>query len=402
MIGLNIVAALYVIAQTEALKQVSTGIWGVILLVVFVIALRRSASFIRQPHRPSALALGAVVFIHAAAFFGLFLATGEDANGPLLNLLKVLLIFMLLVTLRTADDMRRVLLGMADAASVAILFVTSSAYLGVIPTTVFAVGDRVRDALGFWNPNVALSLTFLSALTYAICGTKRRLDAAMLLAVAIGLGGALSRTFFVSILLLWLGIRSEAFGWTRALANASSFITGIIALLVGVGAYAVAIFAPDLLQPLVMSPVDLLLSFRMSLLADYFVEYGRGPFGFVVLFQDSIYFELVVVFGLPLLVAFVIAFFKCFANRRNPVDRNIFMALTVVLLAGLTESMLLKVASGSLITLIAILIPSRLNHALRAANTVKVNNSETTVARLGSPNMGALTKRDAALALPIG
>lgn len=357
MMALNAIIALYVTAQTELLKPASLILWGFITVLIFGLSLKRSAKLVLQPHDPITLLLLGLTCLHALAFH-LLIGETMTGDGAGLEILKVLLVFLCLAILRSQEDIRMAVIGMADTAIAATSIIALLGYLGVIPSTTWTWFERSRDALGFWNPNVALGFIFPSAIAYTCYSRRRRLTAALAIAILIGIAGALSRTFFAAITLLWLGVMSGSFGFTRRLADYAYFAVACISMLFGTVSYMTALFAQEFLQGLVLSPIDLILSFRISLLADYFMVKGEGPLGFVLLRQDSLYFELLFIFGLPFCFLYVREFLRRFGHRDDLAQRNVFLALSVVSIAGLAESMLLTITVGSMLLLLLIFSPN--------------------------------------------
>jgi hypothetical protein len=338
---------LYVAKQTLLLQHFGPELDALILAVMMLSLLALTVCHPRELGVLSRRALPWIVMLSSVVYYALF----ADARATLALVAK-LLFLLACGALLESEAGRRTLRLAADAIVVAVVVIAVLALVGAIPSNsgFSAAGDKF--SLGMFNPNAPMFFVFSALAVYFVIGARYRLLLGIGCILGLYLFGALSRTYFAaSVLLIVLGLGANTPSWRRV-AAAGLFTGAMIAWCLGLAVVFVAILFPEVLAPYTETPLDVVLSHRLSVLIAARPVAGDTLTGIHFEAQDSMFHELLFVFGPATTAVLMIGLLRAWVRaRRSAFEYRHLVLITIVVAIGLFEGVLLKVTPLSILAL---------------------------------------------------
>ena len=360
----------YMLSQTQMLKDdrdviqyIVIGLMVVSMILIVKLHFKKLTALFS--YERSAVSLGSIALFNLIFF------------EPILFwvvIFKVVFLMSCLVVLLMKDGIK-IYISIVDCIVLTVLIISFLAQMGMIPTAISEMEGWTKNSVGFNNPNTPFYFLFSSFLIYFIFGSTSRILVCLLVMIGLLLVGSFSRTYVLGTALIFifgLLIRYDLF---RTLARPLLFTLFMFCWMAGSIFYITAAVDPKLLEPLALSPLDIALSYRLSLsLEDIYIP-ADNLVGFTFGSKDSIYNELIFIFG-P--IFWIMIFFGILrwwiASKYSQTAFKVFMVICIISVTGLTETIFLNVTPISSILLsIAFLSP---NIILSVCNTYILNEHE--------------------------
>ena len=290
---------LYVTVQVHVLRPFEAVLEAVMLGMMALSLGAISLAHRAELGRTLRSAMPALVVLPALLYCALF------AEAYDVGVLAVKLVFLIgCGALLGSGEGQRSLVAAGDAVLLAVILAGALALAGAIATVVGFSSAGVKNSLGLANPNTPMYFAFSSTMLFFVLGRMRRFYASLaLLAVLVGLG-AYSRTYLVAAALLLLADLARRSHLLRTVARPLLLLAALLVYLLGIGVALVAALAPEMLRDQLEGPLDVFLSYRLSVMVDAPPFEADSLTGISFAPLDSMYYELVFVLG-PILMALI-------------------------------------------------------------------------------------------------
>ncbi len=312
------------------------------LLGVFILYTQKISRVIRSPIILVVIssALLSIIFYHDLQFY--------------LSSLSKFIYLIILAQLYGHPLFDRALMFSADLVLSIVITILILAVGGVIPAEIFVADERVKFTGGFHNPNVAPFFLFSSLLIYLVFGLWRR---AFFVVVIIYFA------FFyleISSATRLLGASFVMIAWAcMRLLNSRIFyrVLSIVLFLLpifGAFIYLLPFLGHDFLDKYVGGELDKVLSYRIWILANDFIEPTNGLLGFKLVTIDSTYSEIIYFAGPLFFILLLIRLLSLMRSGSGLRLQGVQLFLLGFFTTGLVESSLFTLTPMSLCFMIFI------------------------------------------------
>ena len=347
---------IYMLSQMELLKNyrdiVQYAIIFLMIISLFLIVKSYPTKIRQIFYQKRTIILLISIFLFNLVF--------SEPTSLLVVISKVLFLVSCL-TLLTSKNGAKNYISIADAIVLFVLIVATLAQLGVIPSASNEVDNWTKNSVGFNNPNTPFFFLFSSFLIYFIYDSKARGVVCLIVMAALFLIGSFSRTYFCGTILICLIALLANFDLARYMTRTLLFFITLLSWVFGSSFYAMTIFKPEILAPFAFSPLDYFLSFRISLALENVYIPANNLAGITFTAKDSIYHELLFVFGPFFWAMFFFGICQWWiASKNDKYAFKIFSIISVITITGLFETIFLNLTPISSILLsIAFMRPNK-------------------------------------------
>jgi hypothetical protein len=364
---------LYVVSQTLLLKPSGAILQSMIVVLMTLTLLnlfgRHRSQWRATFDRPQVCA----IVLSIVLVYGPFAEPGD-----LLIVLVKLGYALAAISLLDSPSGVRTLIRAADWSLAAVVTVVTAAEIGLIPTMTsdFEWDGLIKNYAGFTNPNAPMLFVFSSMALYFLLARSRRLLAAAAVALLLYQVGAVSRTYLGACVLLVsvaVLLHRPAVGWVL---RRSLFPLFFLLYVTGSVFIFLAATAPTVLGNLIGTTVDIFLSLRVETALVYLYEPGNTLTGMRFAALDSMYFELVLIFGPVFWFLLLRGAYRCWrAPHHNGIALRLLTIVTIASATGLLETLLLSL---TLISLIVFFVATGRRSAFSVAAAAIANSSPLT------------------------
>ncbi len=353
----------YLLSQTQLLKDDRESLQYVIvslmiLSIIFVIKLHphefgRIFSNVRVMFAFTSIILFNLVFFDPTQFWVI--------------IFKVFFLLTCLAFLFSQSG-AKIYITIADSVALSVLVIGVLAELGIVPSTISEMEAWTKNSVGFNNPNTPYYFLFSSFLIYFIFNSTLKLIACLLLMVALIAVDSFSRTYVIGtvfICLIGLFIR---YRFVHTVIRPMLFVLMLFCSALGSLFYLTAAVNPSILQPLVLTPLDVALSYRLSLaLEDIYIP-AKNLVGFSFGTKDSIYNELLFFLSPIFLIMFFQGIYRWWITSKYDSNALRMLAvLSMISVTGLMETIFLNLTPISAIFFsVAVFLPARILNVINA------------------------------------
>lgn len=336
----------YVVSQTVVLRPYVALTQTLVVFLMLTSMLLLSMQYSRQ----FAWIFGNwrtwVIYVSVAIFF---LPNAELAD---ITVILAKVTYLLACTsVLFAARLSAIFVRIADLTVGMVTAIVLLAKAGLLPSVMFEAGDVVKYSAGFTNPNTPSYFLFSAIGTYFLFLDRRRLAIAVAAMVLVTLLGAYSRTYlFGAALLVLVAFGPQRRFWLQMMRWPLASIALLFAA-AGCVFFLIAAFYPVLVQPLVMSPLDIVTSLRFSTAIEYMYSSAPTLSGVQFEAQDSMFYEIALVLGPLYTLLFFGGLLVIIRNSmQEPAAHRLLMLAVVVVLTGLMQSMLFSLTPLAVIT----------------------------------------------------
>jgi hypothetical protein len=288
---------------------------------------------------------------------------------------KTFFLLSLLVLLHTPDGVK-ILIASSDAIVVSVLLIATLAQLGVIPSTVSEMVFWSKNTAGFNNPNTPYYFVFSSFLIYYLFNSQLRLAGSILFLASLVLIDSFSRTYILGT--IFIGLTALLIRHEFLYQKIRWVLLGLIISLstAGLSLFIIAATQPDILSPLINSPLDILLSYRLSLAVEDIFIPANNIMGSVFGSKDSIYNELLFILGPIFSILYFFGVFRWWIySKASKVALEFIVILSAISITGLMETMFFNITPFTVVLFsVAIIRPKYIINILHA--TPKITHSK--------------------------
>ena len=353
--ALGVTFALYVFSQTLLLKQYSDPVQGLLIFLMLVSVVLTAMGYWQQLLQIFSRVRVLGILISIVLFYGLISQPADLA----IVLAKVLFLTSCaaVLSLRTSAGS---FLRIADWVVISVSAIAVLAELGLLPTVRGDWEMLEKSSAGLINANTSMFFVFSSIAIYFVFGQVKRVVLGTLVLYILYNFGAFSRTYVVgSALLLLLSFLYHRPGF-RAGTRPVLLLLMLISWSVGSIFFVTAATMPELLEPLAYTPLDWLLSLRLSTAALFLNQPANTLTGLKFSAVDSMFYEILLVFGPVYWFMFLRGAWRWWrASKRDPTAFKVFALIAVISTTGLMETLFLNLTLMSVLLFSVALLPPR-------------------------------------------